>query len=644
MSVFDFILLGGGLAFFLYGMIIMANGLERASGGRLERALEKLTDNMAKAIVLGAIVTAIIQSSSATTVIIVGLVNARIMKLRQAIGVIMGANIGTTITAHIIRLADIEAGADMLLAYFKPSSLSPVMACIGFALYITSKKQSRRELGHILLGFGVLFSGMLAMEGALSPLRDNPDFTRLFVMFKNPILGVLVGLVLTAIIQSSSASVGILQALTTTGAITFSSAFPIVMGQNIGTCITPVIASINTSRNAKRAAMLHVTIKTIGTVIILIVIYIYQKVVGLPFWDEPISRGGIANFHTLFNLSATLMLAPFASHLEKFVRMMFRAKAADGSYIPEIEDSVGDDISYLDERFLSSPAYAIQQARDAVVRMAHLASENFGRSMELLARYNADELRRAREVEDMIDRLQGRIDSYLLKITMNELTESENIALSEVLQVVNEFERIGDHSDNICDCAQTMRDNGLAFSPTALYELATMREAIDEIIAFAVDGYIEKDLRLAEIIEPLEAVVNILVESLKLKHSERLREGICSLDAAFPFVEVLYNLERIADHCSNVGVHVISYSGQIVLNDRHEFLRGIRNNPSEEFRAKFEMYDRKYFGRINRSESLSQIDGAGEGGEASESEAGDAGGAGGGDSEVDLSGGADEPT
>ena len=608
MSIFDIIMLGGGLAFFLYGMIIMANGLERASGGRLERALEKLTGNLFTAILLGTVVTAIIQSSSATTVIIVGLVNARIMKLRQAIGVIMGANIGTTITAHIIRLADIETSANMALSFFKPSTLSPIAACIGLLLYLVSKKQPRREFGQILLGFGVLFSGMLAMESALSPLRNDENFMQLFIMFKNPFLGVLVGLVLTAIIQSSSASIGILQALTTTGAITFSSAFPIVMGQNIGTCITPVIASINTSRNAKRAALVHVIIKSIGTLIVLILIYLYQKLVGLPFWDEPISRGGIANFHTLFNISTTLMLAPFAANLEKLTRRLIKQKTAGGSSAAEIEEEEGDELKYLDERFLTSPAFAIQHAREAVVRMARLASDNFERSMELLGEYDSDKLDRARETEDMIDRLQSRIDNYLLKITMKELTETENIALSEVLQVVNEFERIGDHANNVCDVAKTMRDNNLSFSQTALFELGVMREAISEIISFAVNGYIEKDLRLAETIEPLEAVINILVEALKLKHNERLQEGICSIGAAFPFVELLYNLERIADHCSNVGVHVISYSGQIGIIDRHEFLRNIRNNPSEEFREKFEMYDRKYFGRINRSESLGSED------------------------------------
>ena len=644
MSLFDFIKLGGGLAFFLYGMTMMANGLEHASGGRLERALERLTDNIFKAILLGALVTGIIQSSSATTVIIVGLVNARIMKLRQAIGVIMGANIGTTVTAHLIRMADIDAGANVAIAFFKPTALGPLAAFVGLLLYITSKKRVRREFGQILLGFGVLFSGMFAMEGALTPLRENAGFAGVFLMFKNPILGVLTGLVVTAVIQSSSASIGILQALTSTGAITFSAAFPIVMGQNIGTCITPVIASVNASRNAKRSALIHVSFNIIGTILALAAIYAYQGLFGIPFWDEPITKGGIANFHTIFNISVTALLVPFAPQLEKLVRFIIRPKKGAGGDLlsGEPDDEAADETKGLDERFVAAPAYAIQRARDSVVKMARLAEENFGRAMELLYEYDAKKLERAREVEDVIDHLQGRIDNYLLKITVKELTETENTALSEVLQVVNEFERIGDLANNICDCAEQMHDQDITFSSTAFYELAVMREAINEIISFAVNGYIQKDLRLAETIEPLEAVINILIEALKLKHNERMRAGVCSIESAFPFVELLYNLERIADHCSNVGVHVISYSRQVVVSDRHEFLRDMRNNPSADFRAKFEMYDKKYFGRIKGAELVGEgaNGGAQAGGGGAGAQAGGGGDSGGETLDASDSGGA----
>ena len=606
MSLFDVIKLGGGLAFFLYGMVMMADGLEHASGGRLERALEKLTDNIFKAILLGAFVTAIIQSSSATTVILVGLVNARIMKLRRAIGVTLGANIGTTITAHIIRLTELSDGVNALITFFKPTTLAPLVAAAGLLIYFISKNRAKRELGVILLGFGVLFSGMMSMESALAPLRNSPEFARVFTMFKNPVLGVLVGLIVTAIIQSSSASVGILQALSTTGAISFSAAVPIIMGQNIGTCITPVIASVNASKNAKREAYAHVMMKVIGMLLFLPLIYLIQTLIGFPFWDDPVSMGGIANFHTIFNVLLTLLLAPFVGQIEKLTFFIVKPKKSkEGEYITGEEDD-GDDsfeeTKKLDELFLNAPAFAIQIAREAVVKMARLAWENFSRSMDLIYEFDQKKLDRAREVEDVIDRLQGRIDNYMLRITIKQLTESENTALSEVLQVVNEFERIGDLADNVCDCAQEMHEREIKFSSTALYELSVLREAINEVISFAVDGYIQKDIRLAETIEPLEAVINILVEALKIKHSERLRNGFCSVDSAIQYIELLYNLERIADHCSNVGIHVISYSGQVIVDDRHEYLRNIRNNPSDEFHEKFEMYDKKYFDRIKDGE------------------------------------------
>ncbi len=591
MSIFNIVGLLGGLAFFLYGMAIMANGLETASGGRLERLLEKMTDNIFKAIFLGAIVTACIQSSSATTVIIVGLVNANILKLRRAIGIIMGANIGTTITAHIIRLGDIDETHQALLALLKPTTLGPVAAVVGLLMYLGSKSRKRKDVGTIFLGFGILFSGMLAMEDSLRPLREIPEFSELFASLSNPLLGVLVGLAVTAVIQSSSASVGILQALTATGAITFSSAFPIIMGQNIGTCITPVLASIGASKNAKRAACVHVTFNVIGTVIWLVVIYAVQYAVGLPFWDAPISKGGIADFHTLFNLTVTLMLAPFSAGLEFLAKFFIRSE--NGGSFPD------DEVNMLDDRFLTSPGFAIKNARDAVVRMANLSVENYVRSMKLLETFDPTQLERAREVENTLDRFQSRIDAYLLRVaTTPRLSEADNVALSEVLQVVNEFERIGDHADNVCDCAQSMVDKEESFSELAKAELAALRDAVYEILTLAVDGYIHRDINTASLIEPLEEVIDMLVETMKVTHSDRLREGKCSIDAAFPYLEILYNLERIADHCSNVGIHIMSYSGGSRVLDRHEFLRSMHRSKTDEFREKFEAYDKKYFGRL----------------------------------------------
>lgn len=593
MSILNIISLMGGLAFFLYGMTVMANGLERASGGRLERTLEYMTDNIFKAIFLGMIVTAAIQSSSATTVIIVGLVNARILKLRQAIGIIMGANIGTTVTAHIIRMTDIDASANFAFAFLKPTTLAPIAAVIGIFLQLASKSKSKRDIGLIFLGFGILFSGMFAMEEALYPLRTMPQFAEWFASFSNPILGVLAGTVVTAIIQSSSASVGILQALTSTGVITFSAAFPIIMGQNIGTCITPVLASIGASKNAKRAAFIHVTFNTLGTMFFLIVIYTIQYTIGFDFWNDPITKGGIANFHTIFNVTVTILFIPFTSFLEILAKIFIKS---DG------DDAFSDDeVDSLDDRFLTSPSFAIDHARDAVEKMAKLSMDNYVRSIKLLSKFDAKRIDRAKEVENVIDRLQSRIDNYLLKLAKEDLTESENIALSEVLQVVNEFERIGDHADNICKCAQSMSEIQAVFSPKAAAELAVLNEAIEEILSFAVDGYIARDTNLVMDVEPLEEVINILVESLKVSHSERLRDGTCTIDSAFPYIEVLYNLERIADHCSNIGVHVISYSGHGVL-DRHEYLREMHSSQSSEYKSKFDMYDKKYFERIKSIE------------------------------------------
>lgn len=592
MSIFNAISLLGGLAMFLYGMTIMSSGLERASGGRLEKTLEKMTDNTLKATALGLLVTAAIQSSSATTVIVVGLVNAKILRLRQAIGIIMGANIGTTVTAHILRLSELNTMSNGLyvIRFFKPTTLAPVAAIIGILLYMVSKKTARRDLGQILLGFSILFTGMFAMEGAVEPLAEVPQFGELFASLSNPILGVLVGMIVTAIIQSSSASIGILQALTVTGAITASSAFPIILGQNIGTCITPVLSSIGASKNAKRTAFVHVTFNVVGTVIFLVGLYAYQALVGFKFWDAPITRGGIANFHTIFNVVVTLLFLPFTTLLEKIAIFFIKPSGE--------EIDIDGETDELDERFLGAPSFAISHARNAVVKMANYSLENYKRSIELVRKFDQKKLDLAREVENVIDRLQSRVDQYLVKLSQRELTESENIALSEVLQVVNEFERIGDHDDNICDSAVKIHQTGTAFSAEACREMDCVTEAVLEILQLAINGYIERDTDLATTIEPLEEVIDILIETLKVRHGRRLQDGLCNLDAAFPFVDILYNLERISDHCSNVGVHVISYSGSGQALDRHEYLREMRRVRTAEYQKKFEAYDKKYFDRI----------------------------------------------
>jgi len=593
MSLLNVVSLLGGLALFLFGMTVMSNGLEKISGGRMEAVLEKMTDNIIKSVLLGTLVTAAIQSSSATTVIVVGLVNAKILKLRQAIGIIMGANIGTTVTAHILRLSELENSTLVIFQYIKPTTLAPLAAIVGILLYLAAKKSVHREIGMLLLGFSVLFTGMFSMEAAVAPLSGLPQFGELFSKFSNPILGVLVGTVVTAIIQSSSASVGILQALASTGVITFASAFPIIMGQNIGTCITPVLASVGASKNAKRTAFVHVSFNVIGTIFFLCVIYLIQWTVGFYFWNDPIGKGGIANFHTIFNLTVTILLLPFAKLLEKMA--CFFVKNDSAAFDEE-------DFSALDDRFLTSPGFAISQARETVVNMAQLSLENYNRSVALAFHFDKKQLERAREVENVIDRLQSKVDIYLMKLSQRDLNDTENLLLSEVLQVVNEFERIGDHADNICDCASNMHEGNVTLSDNAIAELKAVTDAVREIVELAVEGYTKRDSTLAQTIEPLEEVINILVETLKVRHSDRLQSGLCSINSAFPFVEILYNLERTADHCSNVGVHIISYSGANITLDRHEYLRDLHRAKTEDYQAKFNLYDKKYFGRLEEIE------------------------------------------
>ena len=547
MDFFMIVSLLGGLALFLYGMSMLGSGLEKLSGGRLEQTLEKLTNNVFKGVLLGALVTGAIQSSSATTVIVVGLVNARILKLRQAIGIIMGANIGTTVTAHILRLSDLSSD-NFFLMLLKPTTLAPVVGIIGILMVMVGKKQKYKTLGEILLGFCILFTGMFNMEAAVSPLSESPEFAGLFASLSNPVIGVLVGAGVTAIIQSSSASIGILQALSSTGIITWSSAIPIILGQNIGTCITPILASIGASKNAKRTAAVHLSFNIIGTCVFLIVIYTIQSISPFSFWDLPIDKGGIANFHTTFNVCVTLMFLPFVGLLEKLVIQL----------VPDHQtaDDVDDPAIALDDRLLTSPGLAIQHCRDAVLQMGKLARKNFSASVRQLEQYNHKEAEKIREREDTIDRLEDRLGNYMLKIPQDNLSEQSSATISALLHILSEFERIGDYSINLVEFAENMESTGAEFSPQAQFELTTIGEAVGEAIDMALGCFEKQDLALAETIEPLEEVVDQMQETLKDRHINRLRNGQCTVDAAFPFVESLSCLERISDHCSNIGVYI----------------------------------------------------------------------------------------
>lgn len=594
MDFFMIVSLLGGLALFLYGMSMLGSGLEKLSSGRLEQTLEKLTNNVFKGVLLGALVTGAIQSSSATTVIVVGLVNARILKLRQAIGIIMGANIGTTVTAHILRLSDLSSD-NFFLMLLKPTTLAPVVGIIGILMVMAGKKQKYKTLGEILLGFCILFTGMFNMEAAVSPLSESPEFAGLFASLSNPVIGVLVGAGVTAIIQSSSASIGILQALSSTGIITWSSAIPIILGQNIGTCITPILASIGASKNAKRTAAVHLSFNIIGTCVFLIVIYTIQSISPFSFWDLPIDKGGIANFHTTFNVCVTLMFLPFVGLLEKLVIHLIPDQQTAGE--------VDDPAIALDDRLLASPGLAIQHCRDAVLQMGKLARKNFSASVRQLEQYNHKEAEKIREREDTIDRLEDRLGNYMLKIPQDNLSEQSSATISALLHILSEFERIGDYSINLVEFAENMESTGAEFSPQAQFELTTIGEAVGEAIDMALGCFEKQDLALAETIEPLEEVVDQMQETLKDRHINRLRNGQCTVDAAFPFVESLSCLERISDHCSNIGVYMISYVRGSDEVDHHTYIMQLHSGQVGHYNEQFRRYTEKYYDQIRSAKA-----------------------------------------
>ena len=579
----------GGLAFFLYGMSLLGSGLEKASGGRLERTLEKMSNNIFKAVLFGALVTAAVQSSSATTVIVVGLVNANIIKLKQAIGVIMGANIGTTITAHILSLMDIQSD-NFIMNLLKPTSWAPLVSIIGIILYMAGKKASQKDLGQILLGFGILFFGMFQMSDAVAPLEQVPGFIALFKNFSNPILGVLAGAVVTAIIQSSAASIGILQALTSTGQITFSSAIPIILGQNIGTCITPIMASFGASKNAKRSAFVHLSFNIIGTLIFLFAVYAFQYTIGFSFWNNPINSNDIANFHSIFNVAVTIILIPFAGLLEKLAIHFIRGDESD--------ESDTDMTASLDDRFLRSPGLAINHASQCVLKMGQLAFKNLQSVTQLFSNHDAKQIEKIRERENLIDKLEDRVSIYLVRLSEGELSEAESRQVCLLLQIQSEFERIGDYAINIQECADHLADSGSHFSTSAFEELKTLSDAVSECIGKALSSFEKNDVAVANSIEPLEEVVDIVEELLKERHIERLKEGQCSVDAAFPFIESLSNYERIADHCANVGMYMIAHAAKNQNIDRHEYRRILHQGLTEYYNDLYQQYKETYYDKV----------------------------------------------
>ncbi len=520
------------------------------------------------------------------------------MKLRSAIGVIMGANIGTTITGQILRLAELSSSGDssgvaIVLEFLKPDTLAPIVTVIGLLMFMMGGKKSKKAIGEILLGFGILFTGMLAMTDAVEPLSELPIFTQMFAALQNPILGVLAGTIVTAAIQSSSASVGILQALAQTGAITYSAAFPIIMGQNIGTTVTSLLSSIGANVNARRAAMVHLYFNIIGTIVFLCGVYGLNAIIGFSFWNDPIGMGGIANFHTLFNVVVTILFLPFTGLLEKLAVMTIKDKEGDTSL------QMADKMNTLDDRFLKSPSIALGQCENVVTQMGEFAKENFSASLSLFGKYNAKQVDNIREREDAIDRMEDRLNNYLLELTSSELTNDESRNVTRLLKLDTEFERIGDYTINLVEGAEMLFERKSPFSPKAMDELKVVYSAVEEIIDMAIVCFRDGDMKMAAQIEPLEETVDMMVDTLKNKHVERLKKGKCTIDGGFVFLEVLTNLERISDHCSNVAVTMLGYKFQDDSLNRHEYIRKIHAGDYAEYVSCLTQYRAKYFDQIS---------------------------------------------
>lgn len=586
MDFFDLLSMIGGLALFLYGMNLLGEGLARASGGRMESILEKLTGNPVMAVLLGAGVTAVIQSSSATTVMVVGFVNSGIMKLEQAVGVIMGANVGTTITSWILSLTGIDSSS-FLVRLLKPTSFSPILAIIGVAMILFSKKEKHRYAASILVGFAVLMFGMDTMSAAVKPLAQVPEFTGILTTFSNPLLGMLAGVVLTAVIQSSSASVGILQALCLSGAVGYNTAIPIILGQNIGTCVTAMISGVGASRNARRAALVHLYFNIIGTAVFMIIFYALDAIFHFPFMEKPADALGIAVIHSCFNVSATLLLLPFSRGLVKLASLTI---GGEQEQLPErTQDEV---LQHLDLRFLNTPAYAIEQSRNVAVSMAGLAQRAINLAMGLIAEYDEDKARQVIELEARVDQYEDQLGGYLVKISSRDLSGRDSHSLSVMLHCIGDFERISDHARNIQEAAEEMRDKKVSFSSKALQELEVLRRAIQDILQITMESFGEEDLELARQVEPLEEVIDALNLEIRQRHIRRLRKGKCTIELGFILSDIITDLERVSDHCSNIAVCLLEISEDEF--DTHAYLENMRREDNMDFRGKVMAYGQRY--------------------------------------------------
>ena len=580
MTIFDFLSMLGGLALFLYGMHLMSVSLENMSGGVLERALERSTSSKWKALLLGTFATAIIQSSSATTVMTVGFVNGGIMTLNQAVGIIMGANIGTTATAWILSLTGIQ-GTSLIVQLLKPTSFTPVLAVIGVIMAMFSKKQKQKTIGSVLCGFAVLMYGMHMMSSAVKPLADMPEFVSIMTKFSNPLLGVLTGAVITGIIQSSSASVGILQALSLTGGVTYGIAIPIIMGQNIGTCVTALLSCIGASKNAKRTAMVHLYFNIIGTVIFLTLFYTLNSILHFTFLDDVLDPANIAIIHTSFNVLATAVLLPASNLLVRLAKISIPDKAAKEEEWP------------LDERFLDMPAFALEQCKNVMERMATLSRDTLLMALGTIENYDAKTIATVVANEDEIDKYEDRLGTYLVQLSTRQLMEKDSNEIGMFLHMIGDFERISDHAVNLTEVSQEMHDKKISFSDAAKAEIRVFSNALSEILNNAFDAFLNENLEEARLVEPLEEVIDAIEADIRARHVERLKEGTCTIELGFVLSDLLTNMERVSDHCSNIAATLIQTKNETF--DMHYYLQSVKAaDGNQDFTARVNEYSERF--------------------------------------------------
>ena len=578
MNIFDVLTLIGGLCLFLFGMNLMGDALERSAGSKLETMIGKLTTGKLAGLLTGLGVTAVIQSSSATTVMVVGFVNSKLMTLKQAIHVIMGANVGTTVTAWILSLSGIS-GSNMFLKLLKPSSFTPILALVGIIFIMFAKSTRKKDIAVVLLGFATLMFGMETMTDAVSGLKNIPAFQEMFIMFTNPILGVIVGAILTAVIQSSSASVGILQALAATGAVSYGAAIPIIMGQNIGTCITALISSVGTTKNARRAALVHLSFNVIGTVVCLGAFSVVKTIAAPAILGDSATYAGIATAHSIFNIACTLLLLPMSGLLEKLAYKLIPDTA-------QIEKT-----SELDDRLLVTPAIALECAHNLTFDMAKIATNALKNSISCLSAYDAAKAEEIREAEDKTDHLEDVIGSYLVKLSTKQLNEVEGATASMLLKAIGDFERISDHAVNILESAEEMREKGITFADSSKAEIESLTKATLEIVELSYTAFVDGSIHTAALVEPLEQVIDRMKELLRSRHIDRLRLGDCGIEVGFVWSDLITDMERVSDHCSNIAACIIDLKDQNM--NLHESLKLIRSD-DDFYREKYTEYTKKY--------------------------------------------------